>query len=375
MEVIVLEKEDRVGAHQSGRNSGVVHSGVYYAPGSIKARLCVEGAAAMSRFCEEHDVPLRRCGKVIVAAEPREIAGLEELRRRGAANGVGGLEILGPERLEEIEPTCRGVRALRVPGTAITDYAAVTATLARLVAGGGGAIRTGTRVLGVVDRGREVVLETAAGTIAARFAVNCAGLHSDRIARLAGTDPGIAILPFRGEYYELAIGASRAVRGLIYPVPDPALPFLGAHLTKRVDGGVVAGPNAVLALAREGYRKTDVSLADLKDMLFYPGFWRMAMRNARVGARETWRSLSKRAFLRGLRRLAPGLQGKDLLPGGSGVRAQAVDRRGLLVDDFRIVPAGRMIHVLNVPSPAATAALVIGRTIVETLISTFDLGG
>lgn len=375
MEVIVLEKEDRVGAHQSGRNSGVVHSGVYYAPGSIKARLCVEGAAAMSRFCEEHDVPLRRCGKVIVAAEPREIASLEELRRRGVANGVGGLEILGPERLEEIEPTCRGVRALRVPGTAITDYAAVTATLARLVAGGGGAIRTGTRVLGVVDRGREVVLETAAGTIAARFAVNCAGLHSDRIARLAGTDPGIAILPFRGEYYELAIGASRAVRGLIYPVPDPALPFLGAHLTKRVDGGVVAGPNAVLALAREGYRKTDVSLADLKDMLFYPGFWRMAMRNARVGARETWRSLSKRAFLRGLRRLAPGLQGKDLLPGGSGVRAQAVDRRGLLVDDFRIVPAGRMIHVLNVPSPAATAALVIGRTIVETLISTFDLGG
>ncbi len=375
MEVIVLEKEDRVGAHQSGRNSGVVHSGVYYAPGSIKARLCVEGAAAMSRFCEEHDVPLRRCGKVIVAAEPREIAGLEELRRRGVANGVGGLEILGPERLGEIEPTCRGVRALRVPGTAITDYAAVTATLARLVAGGGGAIRTGTRVLGVADRGREVVLETAAGTIAARFAVNCAGLHSDRIARLAGTDPGIAILPFRGEYYELAIGASRAVRGLIYPVPDPALPFLGAHLTKRVDGGVVAGPNAVLALAREGYRKTDVSLADLKDMLFYPGFWRMAMRNARVGARETWRSLSKRAFLRGLRRLAPGLQGKDLLPGGSGVRAQAVDRQGLLVDDFRIVPAGRMIHVLNVPSPAATAALVIGRTIVETLISTFDLGG
>ena len=375
MEVIVLEKEDRVGAHQSGRNSGVVHSGVYYAPGSIKARLCVEGAAAMSRFCEEHDVPVRRCGKVIVAAEPREIAGLEELRRRGVANGVGGLEILGPERLGEIEPTCRGVRALRVPGTAITDYAAVTATLARLVAGGGGAIRTGTRVLGVADRGREVVLETAAGTIAARFAVNCAGLHSDRIARLAGTDPGIAILPFRGEYYELAIGASRAVRGLIYPVPDPALPFLGAHLTKRVDGGVVAGPNAVLALAREGYRKTDVSLADLKDMLFYPGFWRMAMRNARVGARETWRSLSKRAFLRGLRRLAPGLQGKDLLPGGSGVRAQAVDRQGLLVDDFRIVPAGRMIHVLNVPSPAATAALVIGRTIVETLISTFDLGG
>jgi L-2-hydroxyglutarate oxidase len=375
MEVIVLEKEDRVGAHQSGRNSGVVHSGVYYVPGSTKARLCVEGAAAMSRFCEEHDVPLRRCGKVIVAAEPREFASLEEIHRRGVANGVAGLEIIGPERLSEIEPSCRGARALHVPGASITDYTAVTTALARLVADGGGAIRTGTRVLGVVDRGDEVVLETTGGTVAARFAVNCAGLHSDRIARLSGTDPGVAILPFRGEYYELAIGPSRAVRGLIYPVPDPALPFLGAHLTKRIDGGVLAGPSAVLALAREGYRKTDVSLADLADMLSFPGFWRMALRHARSGARETWQSLSKRALLGALRRLAPGLQAKDLLPGGSGVRAQAVDRQGLLVDDFRIVPAGRMIHVLNVPSPAATAALVIGRTIVERLISTFDLGG
>jgi (S)-2-hydroxyglutarate dehydrogenase len=373
--VIVLEKEDRVGVHQSGRNSGVVHSGVYYAPGSAKARLCVEGAAAMSRFCEDHDVPLRRCGKVIVAAKPREFEALEELRRRGVANGVAGLEIIGPERLSEIEPSCRGARALHVPGAAITDYAAVTAALARLVADGGGAVRTGTRVLGIVESGGEVVLETTAGTVTARFAVNCAGLHSDRIARLAGRDPGVAILPFRGEYHELAIGPSRAVRGLIYPVPDEALPFLGVHLTKRIDGGVVAGPNAVLALAREGYRKTDVSLADLADMLSFPGFWRMAARNARNGARETWRSLSKRAFLRALRRLAPGLQGKDLLPGGSGVRAQAVDRQGRLLDDFHIVPAGRMIHVLNVPSPAATAALVIGRTIVERLASAFDLGG
>ena len=374
MEVVVLEKEDRVGAHQSGRNSGVVHTGVYYAPGSIKARLCVEGAAAMSRFCEEHDVPIRRCGKVIVAAGPREVPALEELVRRGAANGVRGLEIVGPERLREIEPFCQGARALHVPGAAITDYGAVTATLARLVADGGGSIRTRTRVLGVIVRGGEVMLETTTGTVAARFAVNCAGLHSDRIARLAGIDPGVAILPFRGEYHELAIGPSRAVRGLIYPVPDEALPFLGVHLTKRVDGGVVAGPNAVLALAREGYRKTDVSLSDLKEILSFPGFWRMALRNVRIGARETWQSLSKRALLRALRRLAPALQAGDLLPGGSGVRAQAVDRRGHLVDDFRIVPAGRMIHVLNVPSPAATAALVIGRTIVETLVSTFDLG-
>jgi (S)-2-hydroxyglutarate dehydrogenase len=373
IEVIVIEKEARVGAHQSGRNSGVVHSGVYYAPGSIKARLCVEGAAAMSRFCEQHDVPIRRCGKVIVAAQESEVPGLEELRRRGEANGVRDLAIVGPGRLREIEPACGGAQALHVPGAAITDYGAVTATLARLVAGGGGAIRTGTRVVGVVDRGGEVALETTAGTFAARFVVNCAGLYSDRVARLAGTDPGVAILPFRGQYYELAIGPSRAVRGLIYPVPDPALPFLGAHLTKRIDGGVVAGPNAVLALAREGYRKSDVSLIDLKEMLLFRGFWRMALGNIRNGARETWQSLSKRAFLRALRRLMPGLQATDLLPGGSGVRAQAVDGRGLLVDDFRIVPAGRMIHVLNVPSPAATASLVIGRTIVETLASTFDL--
>jgi (S)-2-hydroxyglutarate dehydrogenase len=358
-----------VGTHQSGRNSGVVHSGVYYRPGSMKARLCVEGAAAMTRFCEENGLPLRRCGKLVVAVDPGEVPALEEIARRGAANGVRDLVLVGPERLREIEPCCRGVRALHVPGAAITDYGAVTAALARLVESTGGHVSTGTRVTGVVERDGGIVLETTAGTVAARFAVNCAGLHSDRIARLAGADPGVSILPFRGEYHELAIGPSRLVHGLVYPVPDKALPFLGVHLTKRVDDGVVAGPNAVLALRREGYRKTDVSFPDLKEMLGFAGFWRMARRHWRAGSRELHQSLSRRAFLRALRRLAPDLDEKDLRPGGAGVRAQAVDRDGTLVDDFRIVPAGRMIHVLNVPSPAATASLVIGRSIVDMLPS------
>lgn len=340
----------------------------------MKARLCVEGAAAMSRFCEENGLPFRRCGKLIVAVEPDEVPALEEIARRGAANGVRDLAVVGPEKLREIEPLCRGVGALHVPGAAITDYGAVTAALARLVERAGGRIRTGTRVTGAVERAGGIVLETTAGEVAARFAVNCAGLHSDRVARLSGADPGVAILPFRGEYYELAIGRSRSVRGLIYPVPDGTLPFLGVHLTKRIDDGVTAGPNAVLALRREGYRKTDVSLLDMNEMLGFAGFWRMARRHWRAGAREILQSLSRRAFLRALRRLVPDLEQNDLLPGGSGVRAQAVDRDGTLVDDFRIVPAGRMIHVLNVPSPAATASLVIGRTIVETLASTFHLG-
>jgi len=373
--VVVLEKEDRVGAHQSGRNSGVVHSGVYYRPGSRKARLCVEGAGAMARFCEENGLPFLRCGKLIVAAERSEVPGLEEIHRRGVANGLRGLALLGPEEISEIEPLCRGIAALRVPGAAITDYGAVTSAMARQVARGGGEIRTGARVVSVLERSREIILETTAGAVTAGHAINCAGLHSDRIARLAGSDPGVAIVPFRGEYFELAIGPSRAVRGLIYPVPDPELPFLGAHLTKRIDGGVLAGPNAVLALKREGYRKTDVGLADLKEILVFPGFWRMARRHWRSALREAWRSLSKGAFLRALRRLAPDLRGSDLRPGGSGVRAQAVDRQGRFVDDFLIVPAGRMIHVLNVPSPAATASLVIGRTIIETLAARLDAGG
>jgi len=375
LRVVVLEKEPRVGLHQSGRNSGVVHSGIYYEPGSQKARLCVEGAAAMALFCEENGVPYRRCGKVVVATEERELPGLAEIHRRGAANGVPGLSLIGTERLREIEPACRGLRALHVPSAAVTDYAAVTSALAGRLARDGGEVRTGARVVSVTSRGTEVVLDTGRGAAVTRFAVNCAGLHSDRIARLAGADPGVVIVPFRGEYCELAVGRGPAVNGLVYPVPDPTLPFLGVHLTKKVGGGVLAGPNAVLALKREGYRRTDVDLADLAGALSFPGFWRMARRSWRRGAGELGRSLSRRAFARAVRRLLPGLRDDDLRPAGSGVRAQAVDRSGHFVDDFLIVPHGRVIHVLNVPSPAATASLVIGRAIVETIGATFDLGG
>ncbi len=328
----------------------------------------------MSRFCEENDLPFVRCGKVVVAADATELPALEEIHRRGLANGVQGLRLLAAAELREVEPLCRGLRGLLVPGAAITDYAAVTRTLARLVGERGGEVRTGARVLGIATGTSEVVLETTAGGVAARFAVNCAGLHADRLARLAGADPGLRIVPFRGEYYELAIGPSRAVRGLVYPVPDPALPFLGVHLTKRPDGSVLAGPNAVLALKREGYRRRDVALADLAELLSFGGFWRMAARHWKSGLAETGRSLSRGVFLRALRRLAPDLRAADLRPAGTGVRAQAVDRSGILVDDFRFVPAGRMVHVLNVPSPAATASLVIGAAIVDTLASSFGLG-
>jgi len=374
LRVVVLEKEPRVGAHQSGRNSGVIHSGVYYEPGSLKARLCVEGAAAMTRFCEENGLPLRRCGKVVVAIEERELAGLEEIHRRGVANGVRELTLLDPGRLREVEPACRGLRALHVPGAAVTDFAAVTSRFAAVLERSGGQVRTGARVIGVAHRAAEVVLETSVGSIAARCAVNCAGLHGDRLARLAGADPEVTIVPFRGEYYEVAGERAPAVNGLIYPVPDARLPFLGIHLTKRVDGGVLAGPNAVLALEREGYRPTDIKMVDLAAMLSFPGFWRMAARFWRTGAAELWRSSSNRAFARAARRLLPGLSDDDLRPDGSGVRAQAVDRRGRFVDDFLIVPQNRVIHVLNVPSPAATASIVIGREIVGRVAATVDLG-
>ncbi len=375
LRVTVLEKEVRVGAHQSGRNSGVIHSGVYYRPGSLKAWLCIEGALAMTRFCEERGVPLRRCGKVVVATDPGELPRLLEIHRRGLANGVAGLSLLGPEELRGVEPACRGLRALHVPAVAVTDFGAVTAALAAIVAEREGEIRTGARVTAILSRDGGLILETEDGTVPARFAVNCAGLHSDRVARMAGVDPEVAIVPFRGEYFEIGIAGSRTVNGLIYPVPDPGLPFLGVHLTKRLDGGVLAGPSAVLALKREGYRRADIDLRDLKDLLGFAGFWRMARRNWRTGASEVWRSISRRAFLRALRKLAPDMRDEDLSPAGSGVRAQAVDSTGRLVDDFHIVPAGRMIHALNVPSPAATAALVIGERIAGTLASAFDLKG
>jgi (S)-2-hydroxyglutarate dehydrogenase len=365
LRLLLLEKEDRVGRHQSSHNSGVIHSGVYYKPGSLKARLCVEGARTMVEFCREHGIPHQVCGKVIVATHENEFSRLEELRRRGEANGLDGLQSIGPERLREIEPYASGLRALFVPSTGITDYAAVCEKYAELIGAQGGTILTAAAVIGLKRQPDEIVVETNRSTFSATFVINCAGLFSDRIARMAGDDPQVMIVPFRGEYYSLIPARSSLVRALVYPVPDPQFPFLGVHFTRRIDGSVDAGPNAVLAFRREGYRQTDFNLQDLASSLAFRGFWRMAAKHWRSGLDEIHRSYSKTAFVRALQRLLPELHEEDLLPGGSGVRAQAVAHDGTLVDDFQFVPSPRMLHVLNVPSPAATASLVIGRAIVR----------
>ncbi|MGB7864506.1 MAG: L-2-hydroxyglutarate oxidase, partial [Candidatus Sulfotelmatobacter sp.] len=363
--LLLLEKEDRVGRHQSGHNSGVIHSGVYYKPGSLKAKLCVTGATAMVEFCREYGIPHQVCGKVIVATHEEEFPRLEELRRRGEANGLTGLRSIGPEELRQIEPHASGLRALVVPSTGITDYAAVCEKYAELISGGGGTILTSHAVIGLKRSADEIVVETKGGTFSSRALINCAGLFSDRISRMAGDDPQVMIVPFRGEYYDLIPERSSLVRALIYPVPDPRFPFLGVHFTRRVNGSVDAGPNAVLAFRREGYRRTDFNLRDLASALAFPGFWRMGAKNWRSGLDEFHRSFSKPAFVRALQRLVPQVHNADLVPGGSGVRAQAVTREGALLDDFKFVPSGKMLHVLNVPSPAATASLVIGRAIVD----------
>jgi L-2-hydroxyglutarate oxidase LhgO len=368
LRLLLLEKEDRVGQHQSSHNSGVIHSGVYYQPGSLKARLCVEGARAMIEFCRAHDIPHQVCGKVIVAVHQQEFPRLEELRRRGEVNGLTGLQMIGPEQLREIEPYASGLRALVVPSTGITDYALVCEKYAELIRAQGGTILTSTAVTGLRQLTSEVGVETSGPSFSTNYLINCAGLFSDRIAGMAGGRPDIIIVPFRGEYYHLISQRSSLVRALIYPVPDPQFPFLGVHFTRRVSGTVDAGPNAVLAFRREGYRQTDFNLRDLASSLAFPGFWRMTAKHWRSGLDEFHRSFSKPAFVRALQRLLPELRAEDLIPGGSGVRAQALRRDGTLIDDFQFVPSGRILHVLNVPSPAATASLVIGRTIVSTAV-------
>jgi L-2-hydroxyglutarate oxidase len=368
LRLLLLEKEDRVGQHQSSHNSGVIHSGVYYQPGSLKARLCVEGARAMIEFCRAHDIPHQVCGKVIVAVHQQEFSRLEELRRRGEVNGLTGLQMIGPEQLREIEPCASGLRALVVPSTGITDYALVCEKYAELIRAQGGTILTSTAVTGLRHLTSEVGVETSGPSFSTNYLINCAGLFSDRIAGMTGGRPDIIIVPFRGEYYHLISQRSSLVRALIYPVPDPQFPFLGVHFTRRVSGTVDAGPNAVLAFRREGYRRTDLNLHDLASSLAFPGFWRMTAKHWRSGLDEFHRSFSKPAFVRALQRLLPELRAEDLIPGGSGVRAQALRRDGTLVDDFQFVPSGRILHVLNVPSPAATASLIIGRTIVSTAV-------
>ena len=365
MRVLVLEKEARVGSHQSGHNSGVIHSGVYYKPGSIKARTCVEGAAAMVEFCREHGVPYEVCGKVIVATSQEELPRLKDLLARGQANGVPGLRMLGPEELREIEPHATGVAALHVPGTGVTDYAKVCEKYAELLQTQGGAVRTGSAVTGVRQSSSEVVLENTTGEVTAQWVINCAGLFSDRIARMAGERPEVQIVPFRGEYYDLVPARAELVRALIYPVPDPRFPFLGVHFTRRIYGTVDAGPNAVLAFKREGYRARDFSLRDTWESLTFAGFWRVAAKHWRMGTDEARRATSMASFVAGLQRLVPAVQDEDLVPGGSGVRAQAIHRSGALVDDFQFSQGERMLHLYNVPSPAATASLAVGRAVVE----------
>lgn len=363
LRVAVVEKEDQVARHQTGHNSGVIHSGIYYRPGSLKARNCVAGAAAMIQFCRHHGIPHEVCGKVVVASNASETAGLQELMRRGTANGIFGLEMIGPERLRELEPDCTGVAALLVPGTGITDYRVVAQKYADLIRAGGGQILTACRVTGIRKNAQSVVLETTRGAVQAGCAVNCAGLHSDRVRRLGGDENNPKIVPFRGEYYEIVPEKRGLVRNLIYPVADPRFPFLGVHFTRRISGEVEAGPNAVLALKREGYRKTDFSLQDAVETALFPGFWRMAAKYWSSGLGEYYRSLRKSAFTQALQKLVPAIRESDLIPGGAGVRAQALDRRGALLDDFSIQRSDRMIHVCNVPSPAATASLIIGRQI------------
>jgi L-2-hydroxyglutarate oxidase len=370
--VVLFEKEKRLAAHQTGHNSGVIHSGLYYTPGSRKARNCRRGKMLLEAFCREHGVAFETCGKVVVAVSKDEVPRLQALEARARANGVGA-HLVGRERLCELEPHVHGLQALHVPETGIVDYGAVCDRLAALVRERGGEIVLGGQVHGLQAQGGRVRLETSQGEAEARVAVNCAGLHSDRVLLASGQKRPARIVPFRGEYYELRAEARGLVQNLIYPVPDPGFPFLGVHFTRTIHGGVECGPNAVLALAREGYRWSDVSPRDLVDVAGYRGFWRLAGRHWRMGAGEVRRSLSKAAFTRALQRLLPELSADDLRPAPAGVRAQALGPDGALVDDFLIQEAPGMVHVLNAPSPAATSSLAIGEEVGDRAL--LQIGG
>ena len=363
--VVVLEKEPVVAAHQTGHNSGVIHSGLYYRPGSLKAKTCVAGAKLMVEFCQAHRIPYEMCGKLVVATEASEVPALERLYQRGLANGVSGLSLIGRDEMREVEPHARGVRALHVESAGIVDYAAVARAFADLIRRGGGEIRTSVRVTRLLRRERCWLLATTAGEIRAAQLITCGGLHADRMAAMAGHASGLRIVPFRGDYYELAEERRFLVKGMIYPVPDPSLPFLGVHVTRTINGSVHVGPNAVLALKREGYRKRDINPSDLLALVSHSGFWKMARKHWAVGMSELHRSLSKRAFVRAVQRLVPEVTLADLVPGGSGVRAQAVGDDGALVDDFDIVQHEQAVHVRNVPSPAATASIRLGQVITD----------
>jgi L-2-hydroxyglutarate oxidase len=364
--IAVLEKEDAWARHQTGRNSGVIHSGIYYKPGSLKAKLCREGNRRMVEFCDLHAIRYEVCGKVIVATAESELPLLENLYQRGIANGLI-VRKLTAAAVKEIEPHVNCLAGIHVPSTGIVDFVGVCRKLAELIGDQGGELYLNTKVVGFRAKSGEGVLETSKDTFAARWIINCAGLQSDRVARLAGAKPEARIVPFRGEYYELTPERRHLVRNLVYPVPDPNFPFLGVHFTRMIDGSVHAGPNAVLSLKREGYRRTSFNFRDFVDTMTYPGFWRLAARHAKSGFEEMYRSLSKRAFVRSLQRLVPEVCEEDLIPAKAGVRAQALRPDGGLVDDFMIIKGSPAIHVCNAPSPAATASLEIGRVITEQI--------
>jgi L-2-hydroxyglutarate oxidase len=369
--LILVEKEAELAKHQTGRNSGVLHSGIYYQPGSLKAANCREGKQAMEDFCREEQIAYDLCGKVIVAVDAEEIPRLERILERGKANGVQ-CEMISAARLHELEPHAAGVQAIHVPETGIIDYIQVCRRLAERVRECGGQVITEARVTAIQQHDGQIAVETTAGDFVAKNLVNCTGLHSDRLARLGGANPSVKIIPFRGEYFELTPAARHLVNNLIYPVPNPSFPFLGVHFTRMIHGGVECGPNAVLAGAREGYSKTDINLHDLSESLTYPGFVKLAAKYWRVGAGEMWRSWSKQAFVRALSRLVPEIKAAHLIPAPAGVRAQAIGRDGSMIDDFLIEEQEQIINVLNAPSPAATASLNIGVLVVNRLASRFD---
>jgi (S)-2-hydroxyglutarate dehydrogenase len=370
LRIIVLEKEAGLARHQTGHNSGVIHSGVYYKEGSLKAKMCVAGAREMVDFCSRHAIPYEVCGKLIVATTPGEAERLDGLLARGIANGLEGLQLLERDAMRQVEPNVGGLRALHVPSTGITDYAMVATKYAEIAARHGADVKTNAAVFGFKHSADEIVVQTRAGDFSARYVVNCAGLYSDRIARMAGDDPGMIIVPFRGEYYDLIPARQSLVRGLIYPVPDPRYPFLGVHFTRRIHGTVDAGPNAVLAFRREGYRFADFDFGETMEVAGNVGFRKMARREWKNALVEFRRSLRKREFVKSCQRLLPAVQMEDMTRGGAGVRAQAVGPDGALVDDFRFVARERFLHVLNVPSPAATASLPIGREILKMVPAT-----
>ncbi len=372
LKVTLLEKEARIAAHQSTRNSGVIHSGVYYKPGSLKAQNCTRGRSLLLEFCKTHEIRIEKLGKVIVATSEKELPNLYELERRGKGNGVP-CSLIDPEQLKEIEPHVQGIKALWVPSCFSINFGDVAQKLLNEIQQNGGGLHLGEQVIHLESRAGQVYVETTQGLHTASFLINCAGLHSDRIASfiLGKQNVPFQIVPFRGEYWEVIPEKKHLVQGLIYPVPDPKFPFLGVHLSKMVDGRVTAGPNAVLALAREGYHKKNLNFQDTLELMRYPGFWKMTSRFWNVGIAETYRSLSKKSFLKAVRRLVPAMEESDLIPSPAGVRAQAVKPDGSLLDDFAFLQKDNTLHVLNAPSPAATSCLSIARTISEQVMSSF----